>query len=75
MIELPADTVLLLPGRLGPVEIEVSGRRTRVSDSPCPGRYCVMQSWISDPGQIVVCAPSGVWVRLEGEDAPDAVSY
>ncbi|NLP06489.1 hypothetical protein GX411_11150 [Candidatus Fermentibacteria bacterium] len=75
MIELPADTALSVPGRLGPVMIEVSGLRARVSDSPCPGQYCVMQSWISEPGEVVVCAPSGVWVRLEGGDSPDAVSY
>lgn len=75
VIELPADTALSLPGMLGPVRVEISGFRVRISESPCPGQYCVMQSWISAAGEVVVCAPSGVWARLEGEGSPDAVSY
>lgn len=66
----------MLAGRLGPVRIEVAGREARVACSPCPGQQCVETGWISSPGEVSVCAPSGVWIRIEGGgEAPDAVSY
>jgi hypothetical protein len=76
-LALPSDTAFQVQGRLGPVTVEVAGREARISVSPCPGQQCVNTGWISVSGEASVCAPSAVWIRLEGGDgeAPDAVSY
>ncbi len=74
-VSLDRDTVFTVEGRLGGVRVEVLEGSARVADSPCPGRYCVRQGWIGSPGETAVCAPSAVWLRIEGGDAPDAVTY
>jgi hypothetical protein len=75
VVSLDRDTVFTVEGRLGGVRIEVLAGRARVADSPCPGHHCVRQGWIGSPGETAVCAPSAVWLRIRGGNAPDAVSY
>lgn len=74
---LPLDTVMTVEGLLGPLKVEVSGRRARIAESPCPGQQCVRTGWIDSAGEASVCAPSAVWIRIDGPGGPqpDAVSY
>ncbi|OPL19507.1 MAG: hypothetical protein AVO35_10110 [Candidatus Aegiribacteria sp. MLS_C] len=71
------DTVLLVPGNLGPLQVQVAGSRARVLSSPCAGQDCVRRGWLEDAGDMSVCVPSGVYIVLtHGGDPPlDAVSY
>ena len=79
-LSLSRDTLFSIPGRMGPVTVEVAGGRACIARSPCPGQDCVRAGWIGSGGQSSVCMPSGVLIRvIDKEDfeqgAPDAISY
>ena len=79
-LSLSRDTVLSLPGELGPVRVEVTEGRARIARSPCPGQDCVRAGWLESTGEMSVCMPSGVLARIlpeqgAGDDGPDAVTY
>ncbi len=76
-LPMVSDSVLLVEGNLGLMEIELQGGRARIASSPCPGQDCVRQGWLTRPGDMSVCVPSGVFivVSCDGRSAPDAVSY
>lgn len=42
--------------------------RIRFKEADCPDRVCVNTGWISRPGQIAVCLPNGIIVKIEGSD-------
>ncbi|MCK4806465.1 MAG: NusG domain II-containing protein [Candidatus Aegiribacteria sp.] len=76
--ELGVDSIFTVMGNLGEMEINIENEMARISRSPCPGQDCVRQSWLSKPGDLAVCVPSGVFIVIASEDdslSPDAVSY
>ncbi len=76
--QLEVDSAFAVTGNLGEMEIIIENGMARIARSPCPGQDCVRQSWISKPGDLAVCVPSGVYIVISGEDdslSPDAVSY
>lgn len=46
-----------------------------MADSTCPNQDCMRMGHISKAGDILVCLPHKLVVRLEGGEAVDAVSY
>lgn len=66
-----------------PVQVEVNGHNTVeiskdyvcVVSADCPNQLDVRQGKIHIPGQIIVCLPNKMTVRIEGEAEVDAVSY
>ncbi|MBN2587691.1 MAG: NusG domain II-containing protein [Candidatus Fermentibacteraceae bacterium] len=76
-VPMVSDSVLLVEGNLGQMEIRLQGGRARIASSPCPGQDCVRQGWLTRPGDMSVCVPSGVFIVIscDGRSAPDAVSY
>jgi len=52
--------------RVGGCLIEIAGGRVRVASSTCPNKICVSTGWISQPSQIIVCAPQRVVVKIGG---------
>lgn len=52
-----------------PGTIQVENGRIRFSHAECPDQVCVQTGWISRPGQIAVCLPAGVIIKIEGEDS------
>jgi hypothetical protein len=63
-------------GPLGATRIEIRDRQVRVLSSPCPLKLCQRAGWIGTAGEMVVCLPNEVVVRLPGSLAgsTDAVS-
>ena len=55
--------------------IEIKNGRARIVESNCPGKQCVKTGWLSQPGQIAVCAPHKLKVVIEGKSNVDAISY
>jgi len=49
-----------------PGTIEAENGRIRFSHAECPDQVCVRTGWISRPGQIAVCLPAGIIVKIEG---------
>lgn len=75
-VDLGHDGLHEVRGRIGVTTIEVRGGRLRVRSSPCPRQVCRHGGWIAQAGEMLVCLPNEVIVRLPGRagDAPDALS-
>lgn len=76
VLDLGQDRVSEVPGPLGATRLEVRGGRVRVLSSPCPHQVCRHGGWIGEPGDLLVCLPNAVVVRIPGRRAaaPDALS-
>ena len=56
--------------------IEIDGKSVRVESAECRNQICVHTGWISQPGQMVVCAPHKLVLLIKGKDGPvDAIVY
>jgi hypothetical protein len=75
-LDLAVDAVREAPGPLGTTRVEVREGRVRVIASPCPLKICVKAGWIERAGEMVVCLPNEIVVRLPGSlpGGIDAVS-
>lgn len=56
-----------------PGTIEAEKGRIRFLHAECPDQVCVHTGWISRPGQIAVCLPAGVIIRIEGHDTDNDI--
>lgn len=70
---LPRETTLVVTGPVGSTVVEIHGREVAVANSDCRAKRCVRQGKISRAGQVIVCAPNRVLVRILGR-GPDAVT-
>lgn len=70
--ELEGETVRI-KGQLGYSIIEIGKDRVRMLESACPDKHCIEAGWISRPGEMIVCLPNRVIIRLLGvkEDVDD----
>ena len=68
-LDLKRDRVSEIKGPLGVTRIEVNGGRVRVLSSPCPRQACRHGGWIGAAGELLVCLPNEVVVRLPGQRA------
>lgn len=57
------------------MRVEVEDGRIRVRECSCLHKICVTTGWIHKPGQVIVCMPKKVVIRIEGKSRTDAVSY
>lgn len=53
-------------GPLGDSVVQVQDRSARFVSSPCPGQICVHRGWLHDAGDVAVCVPNRVVLRLSG---------
>jgi len=49
-----------------PGTIQVDNGKIRFLSAECPDQVCVNTGWIDKPGQIAVCLPAGVIIKIEG---------
>ena len=59
-----SDGTIPVEGPLGTTIVDVRQGRVRVLSSPCPEHICMNTGWISKTGQIIVCMPNRIVVRL-----------
>lgn len=59
---------LEVPGPLGVSHIQVRDGRVRFVDSPCPNKLCVLQGALSQGGEVAVCLPNRVSVKIPAAD-------
>jgi hypothetical protein len=58
-------------GPLGVTRIEFLDGQVRIISSPCPLKICQRAGWIGAAGEMIVCLPNEVVVRLPGGPARD----
>ena len=75
-IDLGWDGVHDVLGPMGVTQIEVRGGRLRVLSSPCPRQVCRHGGWIGKAGEMLVCLPNEIVIRVPGEPhgEPDAAT-
>lgn len=59
------DTITIVGERVTNV-IEIDGRQVRFASSDCPDQVCVRTGTLTRAGQMAVCLPNRVVVRLTG---------
>jgi len=65
-LPLGEDTVFSLDSNGYTLVIVVEKGRVRVHSADCPDKFCVSTGSIGESGEIIVCVPAGVVVRIEG---------
>jgi hypothetical protein len=56
--------------------VEIERGKARVKEADCPNQLCVKTGWISQPGQIAVCAPNKFNIVIKGKSGKiDTISY
>jgi len=72
---LTSDQEIAVPGPLGLTYIHIHDGQAAFTDSPCPEKTCVLAGAISIAGAWNACLPNRVFVRIEGKQELDDVSY
>lgn len=56
--------------------IIVEAGRIRFKEAGCPDQVCVKTGWLTDKGDMAVCLPNRVMIKIEGEsEEVDIVTY
>ena len=56
-------------------QLRIENGTVTIVGSTCPNRDCLKMGPISKEGDVLICLPHQLVIRLEGGDAIDAVSY
>jgi hypothetical protein len=54
-----------------PGVIEAENGRIRFREAACPDQVCVYTGWISKNGQIAVCLPERILIKITGVDSTE----
>lgn len=54
-----------------PGVIEAENGRIRFKEAACPDKVCVGTGWITRNGQIAVCLPEKIMIKITGDDSAD----
>ncbi|MBN1997159.1 NusG domain II-containing protein [candidate division KSB1 bacterium] len=75
-LSLLEDRQITVPGWIGPVEISVRNGKISVLSSPCLWKICVRSGPVSKAGDIIVCIPSKLVIRIfaKNMESLDAVT-
>ena len=68
------DGIHPLRGPLGEANLIVSGGQARLENSPCPLKIGEAMGPVSKPGDVILCIPNRISIRVKGEVSVDAVS-
>lgn len=74
MLPLDRETTVNVEGPLGTTVVKVEKGKARIISSPCPRKLCLRMGSISKAGEMVVCVPNKVVVRIKGKQEIDAVT-
>ena len=67
-LNLYHDQDIAVPGPLGVSHIQVRNGAVRFVDSPCPSKLCVLQGPLRQGGEVAVCLPNLVSVKVLADD-------
>jgi len=70
-VPLHTNQSLPVPGPLGNTIVVVQDGEVFVTESPCRGKICIRTGHISHNGQLIVCAPNKVVIRITGDEKPE----
>ena len=65
--------LLRVVGTLGESQVEIGPKGARVVAAPCTHKICIRRGWIRQRGDLAVCIPNGLVLRIAGLAPVDAV--
>lgn len=68
VLSLESEETIAVPGPLGTTYVVIHDGAAHVSASPCRSKICVNTGEISYSGQLIVCVPNKVVVRVTGQE-------
>jgi hypothetical protein len=74
--EIPLDTDgrHTVSGPLGTAYLVIQKGRAHLENAPCPLKICEAMGTIERSGQVIVCLPNRIVVKVAGQEEVDAVS-
>jgi hypothetical protein len=66
-LPIASDTTLTILGKTGELRIVVKNSKICVSETSCPLKICKKTGWIDTPGEMIICVPNRLIIRIEGE--------
>ena len=66
LFPLGKNQLLEIYGPLGKTKIQVENKKVRILSSPCPEKICAKTGWIQHVGEIIVCVPNKIVIRING---------
>ena len=69
-LPLQKNGVYSIPGDVGGLTLRISEGRAWVTESACPNKICMRMGKISHPGQLIVCVPNRLIIRIDGKTTP-----
>lgn len=73
-IPLGVDGRHQVSGPLGAAVLVVEKGRAHLENAPCPLKICEAMGAIERSGQVIVCLPNRIVVKVQGPEEVDAVS-
>lgn len=58
---LSENGIYTVEGLIGKTAVEIKDGKVRITDSACPNKTCIAQSW----GTMLICLPNKVFVTVE----------
>lgn len=49
--------------------------RIRFTEADCPEKICVKTGWLTKPGQLAVCLPNSLIIKIEGSNQAEIDAY
>jgi hypothetical protein len=65
------DTELTLNGPMGKTEVIIKKGQAWISDAPCSHQICRHMGRIRKTGQMLVCIPNRIIIKIEGSQDPE----
>ncbi|MBQ6701459.1 MAG: NusG domain II-containing protein [Clostridia bacterium] len=68
---LDIDRTLVIENEGITLTVVIKDKKAYIDNSDCPEKNCVLSGKIGKKGEIVVCAPSKVYIKIAGEGEND----
>jgi hypothetical protein len=68
VVRMDQDQDITVEGKLGTTIIRIDESGARFIQSPCADKKCIESAPIKDAGEIAVCIPNRVMIRVLGEN-------
>jgi len=68
VVRMDQDRDITVEGRLGTTVIRIDESGARFVQSPCADKKCIESAPVKDAGEIAVCVPNRVMIRVLGEN-------
>jgi len=66
-LALAHERLLTVEGPLGKTVVRIREQRVEIQNSACPNKICQKMGSIQRVGQMLVCVPNRVVIKIEGE--------